>query len=188
MSRISTVGGVVSSIIKALMSFIVSDGTATSTVNDGDTLTIREGQYATVSQAGNTLDISAGSPNAGTSDLQFIGAAGVNCNIITFDGFSAIAEQGASLISGNSGTGDVLIQSLNAGTIDILSGDGNISVDADIWTVGSVSGRLIQWGTGTPEGVVTASPGSMYLDRNGGAGVTFYVKETGTGNTGWVAK
>lgn len=43
-------------------------------------------------------------------------------------------------------------------------------------------------GTGTPEGSVTASPGALYTDQNGGAGTTLYVKESGTGNTGWIAK
>lgn len=43
-------------------------------------------------------------------------------------------------------------------------------------------------GPGSPEGVVTASVGSMYLRNDGGAGTTLYIKESGTGNTGWVAK
>jgi hypothetical protein len=43
-------------------------------------------------------------------------------------------------------------------------------------------------GTGSPEGVVTSDIGSMYLREDGGAGTTLYVKESGTGNTGWVAK
>ena len=44
-------------------------------------------------------------------------------------------------------------------------------------------------GTGTPEGVVLASRGSVFLRTNGGGGFTFYVKETGDAtNTGWVAK
>jgi len=43
-------------------------------------------------------------------------------------------------------------------------------------------------GLGTPEGSVTASSGSVFVNRNGGAGTTLYVKESGTGNTGWVAK
>lgn len=43
-------------------------------------------------------------------------------------------------------------------------------------------------GTGSPEGVVTAPVGSLYTRRDGGAGTTFYVKESGGGNTGWVAK
>lgn len=43
-------------------------------------------------------------------------------------------------------------------------------------------------GAGTPEGSVTAVVGSLYTDTSGGAGTTLYVKESGTGNTGWVAK
>jgi hypothetical protein len=43
-------------------------------------------------------------------------------------------------------------------------------------------------GTGTPNGVVTATPGSMYLNIAGGAGATLWVKESGSSNTGWVAK
>ena len=41
---------------------------------------------------------------------------------------------------------------------------------------------------GTPEGQVIAPIGATAVRRDGGAGTTFYVKESGTGNTGWVAK
>ena len=43
-------------------------------------------------------------------------------------------------------------------------------------------------GAGTPEGVMTAPVGSFYTRTDGAAGTTLYVKETGTGSTGWVAK
>jgi hypothetical protein len=43
-------------------------------------------------------------------------------------------------------------------------------------------------GTGTPEGAIRAAPGSTFSRTNGGAGTSFYIKETGIGNTGWVAK
>jgi hypothetical protein len=43
-------------------------------------------------------------------------------------------------------------------------------------------------GSGSPEGVVTANKGSTYRRFDGGAATCFYVKESGTGNTGWVAK
>ena len=43
-------------------------------------------------------------------------------------------------------------------------------------------------GTGTPEGAVTASIGSLFTRTDGGAVTTLYVKESGAGNTGWVAK
>lgn len=50
-------------------------------------------------------------------------------------------------------------------------------------------GTVVQaWGTGSPEGVVTAGVGSTFQRTNGGAGTCLYVKESGSGNTGWVAK
>lgn len=45
-----------------------------------------------------------------------------------------------------------------------------------------------RFGSGTPEGVVTAPIGAFYSRTDGGAGTSFYVKESGVGNTGWVAK
>lgn len=44
------------------------------------------------------------------------------------------------------------------------------------------------YGSNSPEGVLTAGISSTYRRSNGGANTTFYVKESGTGNTGWVAK
>jgi len=43
-------------------------------------------------------------------------------------------------------------------------------------------------GSGSPEGAVTATVGSFYSREDGGAGTSFYVKESGTGDTGWVGK
>jgi hypothetical protein len=53
---------------------------------------------------------------------------------------------------------------------------------------GSSSGVLISSGTNTPEGAVTAPVGSLWLRSNGAAVTTLYVKESGSTNTGWVAK
>jgi hypothetical protein len=46
----------------------------------------------------------------------------------------------------------------------------------------------IFWGTGSPEGVLTAGVGSLALRRDGGEHTTLYIKESGTGKTGWIAK
>jgi hypothetical protein len=46
----------------------------------------------------------------------------------------------------------------------------------------------IHAGVGTPEGSVTAPIGSIFMREDGGAGTSFYVKQSGTGNTGWVGK
>lgn len=48
---------------------------------------------------------------------------------------------------------------------------------------------LISSGAGSPEGVVTADVGSLYLRTDGGAGTALYVKESGVNtNTGWIGK
>lgn len=59
--------------------------------------------------------------------------------------------------------------------------------DADNDFTGT-AGCTILSGSGSPEGVRAAKVGSIYLRQDGGASTTLYVKESGTGNTGWVAK
>jgi len=64
---------------------------------------------------------------------------------------------------------------------------------ADAYEVADVvalptGGPTITSGSGTPEGVVTAPVGSLFLRTDGGASTSVYVKESGSGNTGWVAK
>lgn len=54
--------------------------------------------------------------------------------------------------------------------------------------LGGAAGPLISAGNGSPEGVVTSVVGGLYLRLDGGANLTLYVKESGSGNTGWVAK
>jgi len=56
-------------------------------------------------------------------------------------------------------------------------------------TSGGTDVIFIKFGSGTPEGAITANVGSLYLRTNGGANTTLYVKESGNGaNTGWIAK
>lgn len=50
-------------------------------------------------------------------------------------------------------------------------------------SVGAVHG--LYSGNGSPQGVITAGVGSIYLRTNGGSGLLVYVKASGTGNTGW---
>jgi hypothetical protein len=85
--------------------------------------------------------------------------------------------------------------------------DGNIAQNTTVFAklkkaVGAVSAYLqmqvplciqgttcgIYAGNGSPEGVVAAPPGSLYLNTAGGAATSLYVKQTGVGNTGWIGK
>lgn len=49
------------------------------------------------------------------------------------------------------------------------------------------TGATSSLGRGSPEGTVSAPPGSDYRNLDGGAGATFWIKRTGTGPTGWTA-
>lgn len=46
----------------------------------------------------------------------------------------------------------------------------------------------VTWGTGSPEGVIVAPVGSLFLRTNGGAATVLYVKEANSTSAGWVAK
>lgn len=43
------------------------------------------------------------------------------------------------------------------------------------------------WGDGSPENVVTAEVGSVYLRLDGGTNTTLYIKEANSDDTGWAA-
>lgn len=71
------------------------------------------------------------------------------------------------------------------GTIQTTAG--NLQMGASSVLIWSGRSRILS-GTGSPEGVVIANQGSLFLRTDGGSSTSFYVKESGTGNTGWVAK
>jgi len=90
-----------------------------------------------------------------------------------------------------SGKNFVIMQDGGAVSLYFNNGDKFQTSATGINVTGSVSlNGGISWssGAGSPEGVVTAPPGSLYSNTSGGILTTFYVKQTGTGNTGWAAK
>lgn len=80
----------------------------------------------------------------------------------------------------NAITGDLVIGS---GRTLSASGTGTIGATSVIYAT-SVTETS---GTGTPEGAVTANIGSVFHRTDGSTGTTLYIKESGTGNTGWAA-
>lgn len=69
----------------------------------------------------------------------------------------------------------------------VASGQPNVVLFVSRIVFGTAtSGVTIRSSTGTPEAAVTAPIGSLFLRSDGGAGTAVYVKESGTGNTGWV--
>ena len=81
-------------------------------------------------------------------------------------------------------TGDV---GVGIAPTEKLQVNGNCVIDGTIYLNAAKTVGIFT-GTGDPEGAVTASVGSTFHRTDGGASTTFYVKESGTGNTGWVAK
>ena len=111
---------------------------------------------------------------------------------ITIYGLNCIQQTG--LTTGSSGKiyGAYANGVLNSGTLKQNAYFGNIEATGSV-TVGIAgfvnSGSIIWQSSGnSPEGVVTAPVGSLYSRTNGGANTSLYVKESGTGNTGWVGK
>jgi hypothetical protein len=73
----------------------------------------------------------------------------------------------------------------------IIRATGEVQMSGAVRPAGGVnvsaSGSYSLAGSGSPEGVVTATVGSTFMRTNGGAVTSFYVKESGSGNTGWSA-
>jgi hypothetical protein len=77
------------------------------------------------------------------------------------------------------------------GNVVTLNGgpnSGSAAVQLQARTKSALTSKYEKWGSGSPEGLVAADKGSVYHRTDGGAGTSFYVKESGTGNTGWVGK
>jgi hypothetical protein len=105
--------------------------------------------------------------------IRLLDNAQTNFNLLQFGGaagFPGLKRVGAEL--------QVVVASTTA-AIGVAAADADMTFIED---------RFRRKGAGSPEGAVTAPIGAVYHNTTGGAGTSFYVKESGTGNTGWVAK
>ena len=102
-------------------------------------------------------------------------------------GFVARSGGGGALIARNQAEGHATAgfrMDADSGAHKWRDNDGTYSIAG---TVAHTFGTLE--GTGSPEAAVVGSIGDTYRRRDGGAGTSTYVKESGNGtNTGWVAK
>ena len=85
-----------------------------------------------------------------------------------------VSPNGDGSVTLRTQSGDISLHPAGAGMVRLIS---------DTEPTGAVD--LI--GRGSPQNVVSAPPGSTFRNLNGGVGVTFWVKQAGTGNTNWVA-
>jgi hypothetical protein len=110
---------------------------------------------------------------------------------ITDDGTMAAQNANAVVITGGEyqvATGRITGTSNSAFVVEQAGGSDVFRINTTAREI-VFEGVLIKSGNGTPEGVVAAIPGSLFLRQDGGAGTTLYTKESGVGtNTGWVGK
>lgn len=69
-----------------------------------------------------------------------------------------------------------------------VSGDLAVSGNVIFFSTATSANLIIASGGSSPEGIVVAGVGSLFLNTAGGAGTTLYVKESNTDASGWVGK
>lgn len=124
----------------------------------------------------------------GTVKITHTSAGGdANASGISIDLQGAgTAAQGIHIDSVANGTTGALLDMRNNGNqLFKFQSDATFAIPTMVLGNG---GPLITICTGTPEGAVTAPVGSLALRTDGGVSTTLYVKQSGTGNTGWIAK
>jgi hypothetical protein len=135
--------------------------------------------------------------------LDTTGSALTGVVLSSGDDWTFGSSNGANFTNLLSGTAGITMGVGGVGIYQFLSGSMRPVTD-NLVDLGTSSARVratysrevrpgagaVIWtsGAGTPEGAVTAPVGSLYTRTDGGALTTLYVKESGTGNTGWVGK
>lgn len=100
----------------------------------------------------------------------------------TWGGWQAVSFPLADYLE-PSGDGGLVLRSAAGNIVLRPAGGGIVRISSDAETAGFAT--LL--GRGSPEGIVTAPPGSDYRNLDGGAGRTLWIKQTGIANTGWSA-
>jgi hypothetical protein len=121
-----------------------------------------------------------GGLNAISLVVQLIGHSSVD-NLLHISGNTEWVT--AHLLDANSAT-NILIDDLAGLTVTSANEGVLRSYNQRSTRIGKA---IIRAGTGTPEAAVTAAVGSLFLRTDGAANTTLYIKQTGTGNTGWAA-
>lgn len=140
--------------------------------------------------SGSTLTVADGKTLTATRTVQFTSAG--DLGVLTLPNATAT-------IPATSDTLGVFASTTSAQLATVLSDEtggsgGFVRADSPVFTTQITSPKNVftgsvydSTGSGTPEGAVTAAVGSTYRRTDGGASTSFYTKESGSGNTGWVA-
>jgi Right handed beta helix region/Protein of unknown function (DUF1565) len=121
---------------------------------------------------------------------RFEGVA-IEGNEIFFDGQAPAGAAGIALAKPGNGTARWLV---NAVVAENRIGDNiELKLDRDRATVpfvavaGNPASRAVFEGDGSPEGLVPAPPGSLYLRVDSDSETALFLKQAGDGATGWIA-
>jgi hypothetical protein len=82
------------------------------------------------------------------------------------------------------GNGGAVLQSVGGGDVTLRPSSGGA---IQIASAAEPAGCTSSVGRGAPTGSIVAPPGSDFRNLNGGPGNTFWIKQTGTDATGWLA-
>jgi hypothetical protein len=134
-----------------------------------------------------------GNPNgvltapSGSLALRSDGGAGTSAYIKESDtsnqDWTAIAPGGGGGLPSGGNVGDLIINDAPGSGV-WASSLANLTLNSG--GILSFTDATVRAGTGSPEGVVTATVGSLYSQTDGVAGMQLWTKESGTGDTGWV--
>ena len=168
--------------------------------------TVINGGTLTGSSATSALSISQIWNTTGNPSLIFANvtntASGTSANLIDLQ-VGGVSQFSVSRGGNLNGSGGILanygnIRATSGGSFDFGSGTrsrifspANAQIRftaADGTALSAVESLYERYGSGSPEGVVTAPIGAIYHRTDGGAGTSLYVKESGTGDTGWSPK
>ena len=190
-------------------------GTGISVPNGGTALLVCDGTNVIIPSA--TLENVLDAGNS-TSGKDIVVSAGdditfSDSSIAIFGAASdlKIYHNGSNSFIDEVGTGSLFIRGIDIqmgtpfgaanfvmdvnGAIDLKYGSGTLCISTSATGVDLPAGKAVKIGTpsiysgsGTPESSQNAVVGSLYMRSDGGENTSLYVKESGSGNTGWVAK
>jgi hypothetical protein len=152
--------------------------------SNNKTLTVGNSGLAWFDFTSNTTGVATPTVRIGGTAQQSSGAA-TPLSVVTTINQSGTASYTALLINPTeTATGSGAKKLIDAQ----VGGSSKFAVDNTGKVTLSGTSATVSSGTGSPESVVIAPIGSIYTRTDGGAGTTLYIKESGAGNTGWVAK
>jgi len=188
---------------RALMDFeVVGDFIATKIttsdlveINKGTALTTDVNTVLSGSQIGqaNNVQLKFGVDSGSTWDLDIVDSSNVTVGLIKHNQTGGGSSNGVLNFFPRDNVLSYQLDDLKFGP-SAGSFNPNLGAMATSWNIGFID--TMQYanatthtdGSGTPEAVITAPVGSTFSRTDGGAGTSFYVKESGAGNTGWIAK